>query len=74
MLEEIERGDAEPIAVYEGDALREIVAALDARDAAETAIESAVAKARAQGATWGMIGAALRVTRQAAQKRYAYSA
>ena len=71
MLAEIEAGDAEPRAVYEGSALREIMAAVEARDEAEARIDAAVAEARAGGATWNMIGVALRITRQGAQKRYA---
>ena len=36
----------------------------------ESALRTAVADARADGASWGQIGTGLGVTRQAAQQRY----
>lgn len=49
---------------------RRIVAAGTALEAAEDELRSAVADARAAGDTWGMIGAALGVSRQAAYQRF----
>ncbi len=49
---------------------RRIVAAGTALEAAEDDLRSAVADARAAGDTWGMIGAALGVSRQAAYQRF----
>jgi hypothetical protein len=49
---------------------RRIVAAGAALEAAEDDLHSAVAEARAAGDTWGMIGTALGVSRQAAYQRF----
>jgi len=60
----------EPLHSYHGDALAVIATAVDARDRAETVIREAVARARSEGASWAMVGAALGTSRQAALKRY----
>ena len=74
LLDEIENannGDGpDPIATFEGEALRSILAAVRERNAAQSRVDVAVAHARAQGASWTVIGAMLGVTRQAALKRY----
>ena len=49
---------------------RRIVAAGAALEDAEDDLRSAVAEARAAGDTWGMIGTALGVSRQAAYQRF----
>ena len=78
LLDEIENADhgegPDPIASFEGDALHAILTALRDRNAAQSRIDAAVAQARAQGASWTVIGAMLGVTRQAALKKYRHSA
>lgn len=78
MLAEIETANGgegpDPIATYEGDALAAIVAGVRDRHAAQHRIDEAVARARAQGASWTVIGAMLGVSRQAALKRYSGAA
>lgn len=78
MLREIETSDEgagpDPIASFAGDALRAIVAGVQARHEAQARIDEAVAQAREQGASWTVIGAMLGVSRQAALKRYAGAA
>lgn len=78
LLEEIEsanQGDGpDPIASFEGNALREILAAVADRTAAQARVDTAVAHARAQGASWTAIGAMLGISRQAALKRYSRAA
>ncbi len=49
---------------------RRIVAARDARDAADHRLHDAVTAARDAGNSWTTIGAALDITRQAAQQRF----
>ncbi|WP_087486277.1 hypothetical protein [Brachybacterium massiliense] len=49
---------------------RRIIAAREGLDAAEEELAAAVLAARAAGDSWTMIGAALGVTRQAAQQRF----
>lgn len=51
--------------------LREIAEAADAVEAAEQRVLEAVARARANGRSWGRIGLSLDVTRQAARQRFA---
>ncbi len=62
----------DPGAVEARDAthFRRIIAANKAFLAAETELRNAVAAARAAGDSWAIIGAALGVTRQAAQQRF----
>lgn len=50
---------------------REIIAAFEAVDAAENELRAAVRAAREAGDSWTVIGAALGVTKQAAQQRFA---
>jgi len=74
LLHEIETADdgrgPDPIATYEGTALGEIMDLVEERGAVEDRITQAVNRARAEGATWAMVGMALGVTRQGALKRY----
>lgn len=49
---------------------RRIIAAVDGVEAAEAELRAAVAAARAAGDSWAIIGAALDVSRQAAQQRF----
>ncbi len=49
---------------------REIIAATENLSAAEDRLREVVADARAAGDSWTLIGAALGVTRQAAQQRF----
>lgn len=50
--------------------IREIMAAKEARDEADARLSQAVAAARAAGDSWTVVGAALGVSKQAAQQRY----
>jgi hypothetical protein len=50
--------------------IRRIIAATEAREAAEAELRAAVAAARAAGDTWDAIGVALGTTRQAAYQRF----
>jgi dihydroxyacetone kinase len=50
---------------------RAIVAASEAVDAAESELRAAVREAREAGDSWTVIGAALGVSKQAAQQRFA---
>ena len=78
MLHEIETANdgagPDPIATFEGDALQAILASVRARNDAQARIDAAVAQARAEGASWTVIGAMLGVSRQAALKRYSAAA
>ena len=49
---------------------RAIVAATDALEAANGALRAAVRDAREAGETWTVIGAALGISKQAAQQRF----
>lgn len=70
-LENANHGEGpDPIASFDGEALQAILAAVRDRNAAQERIDAAVAQARAEGASWTVIGAMLGVTRQAALKRY----
>lgn len=50
---------------------RQIIAASEAVDAAESELRAAVRAAREAGDSWTVIGAALGVSKQAAQQRFA---
>ena len=50
--------------------LQAVAAAVNDRDAAEQRVREAVDAARANGRSWGRIGIALGVSRQAAHERY----
>ena len=56
--------------VVEGDALAELRAAAAARQDAVDRINSAAMRARSEGASWGVIGAQLGMTRQGARQRF----
>jgi hypothetical protein len=63
----LERGD---VLVVEAVVLRELRAAAALRRDAEQRVEAAVLSARQAGASWGLIGAQLGVTRQGARQRF----
>ena len=50
--------------------LRELIAAAEARSAAEARVDRAVLDARADGLTWAVIGIALGTSGEAARQRY----
>ncbi|MCL1922769.1 MAG: hypothetical protein FWG15_02720 [Propionibacteriaceae bacterium] len=74
MLNEIENANngegPDPIRTYEGDAVEAIAQAVSDRNNLDGFIESMVAVAQRQGASWAKIGAALGISRQAAHERY----
>ncbi len=59
------------VAEISDDDLAALVAAKQAVTAADAALAATVASARARGVTWAAIGAALGVSRQAAQAKFA---
>ncbi len=63
----LERGDVQ---VVDAVVLRELRAAAALRRDAEQRVEAAVLSARHAGASWGLIGAQLGVTRQGARQRF----
>lgn len=58
------------VKVRDGRHLRHVREAAEAADAATDALRHAVAEARVNGESWGTIGMALGVSRQAAQQRF----
>lgn len=58
------------VKVRDGRYLRHVREAADAADTAAENLRQAVAEARANGESWGTIGMALGVSRQAAQQRF----
>lgn len=54
----------------DGGPIRDLSAAVDARDAAQRRVDELVPKAREAGATWVEIAAALQVSPQGARQRY----
>lgn len=50
--------------------VRAIIAAAEAREAADESLRRAVADARANGDSWTVIGAALGISKQAAYERF----
>lgn len=62
--------DASKLDFRDATHIRRIIAANEGVTAAESRLREAVADARAAGDSWVMIGAALGVTRQAAQQRF----
>lgn len=74
MLDEIENANGgegpDPRATYAGEMLHELANAVDARNAADSAIVEAVFRARDRGASWQAIGDMLGMTRQGAMKRF----
>ena len=66
-----ELSDAEAQAIVdEFDALAELRAAAAARREADSRIEAAALRAHRDGASWGLIGAQLGMTRQGARQRF----
>jgi hypothetical protein len=61
----------DPTSSFGGPLLTALVDARKARERADVMVAEAVQAARAGGANWAAIGAALGVTRQAARQRYA---
>ncbi len=57
-------------ATYAGEMLRDLADAVDARNAADSAIVEAALRARDRGALWQAIGDMLGMTRQGAMKRF----
>lgn len=75
MLDEIENANngagQDPVAsVYRGKGLAQLAAAIQAEERAKAAIAQAVSTARAEGATWEMIGDYLGMTRAGAYKKF----
>ena len=62
--------DTSTVTFRDASHVREIIAAQEARDAADKRLRDAVAAARAAGDSWTVIGAALGVSKQAAQERF----
>ena len=56
--------------VVDGDALAELRAAAAERQDAVDRINAAAVRARSEGASWGVIGAQLGMTRQGARQRF----
>jgi len=63
----LERGD---VRIVDGAVLHELRAAAALRRDAEQRLEAAVLTARRAGASWGLIGVQLGVTRQGARQRF----
>ena len=59
-----------PTETFGGPLLTDLVDARKALERAEVQIDQAVHAARAEGASWTVIGAALGVSRQAARQRF----
>jgi hypothetical protein len=68
LVEEFDAGS--DYVVIGADALAELRAAAAARRAAEGRIEAAALRAHREGASWGVIGAQLGMTRQGARQRF----
>jgi hypothetical protein len=67
----VDEFDAGPDYVVTGaDALEELRAAAAARREADSRIEAAALQAHRAGASWGVIGAQLGMTRQGARQRF----
>jgi hypothetical protein len=62
--------DPDKVKVDDASDLRAVAEAADAVAAAEARLREAVEVAHARGRSWGRIGVALGVTRQAARKRF----
>ncbi len=68
IVEAFDAGD--DYAVTDTDALAELRAAAAARREADSRIEAAALQAHRAGASWGVIGAQLGITRQGARQRF----
>ena len=68
LVEEFDAGS--DYVVTGADALVELRVAAAARKAAESRIEAAAVRARREGASWGVIGIQLGMTRQGARQRF----
>ena len=66
----LDETDLSTIEIRDATHFRAVIAAAEAVDAAEKSLRDAVAGARAAGDSWTIIGAALGVTKQAAQQRF----
>ncbi len=73
-LTELLAHDPSKVDVRDAKYFREIIAARHAVEEAEQRLRDAVTAARAAGDSWTIIGAALEVSRQAAQQRFGRSA
>ncbi len=62
--------DGADYVVTSGDALAELRAAVAAQREAESRIEAAALQAHREGASWGVIGSQLGMTRQGARQRF----
>lgn len=62
--------DPKDLVEVDNSAFRRIVELVDEREKIDGALVDAVRTARSSGCTWGEIGLALGVTKQAAQQRY----
>ena len=60
-----------PVSSVMRSELDALIAALHDRDQAERGLAQAVSAARANGASWAVIGATIGMTRQGAHKKYA---
>jgi hypothetical protein len=65
--------DPDTVTVDDVSDLRAVAEAADAVAAAEARLREAVEVAHARGRSWGSIGVALGVTRQAARKRFGHA-
>ncbi len=63
--------DPRSVEVRDGAHLRAIGAALEALEAAERQLETAVADAKEAGETWSAIGVVLGTSKQAAHRKFA---
>lgn len=68
IIDEFDDGDDYVVAGQ--DALAELRAAVSARREAESRIEAAALQAHREGASWGVIGSQLGMTRQGARQRF----
>ena len=68
LVEEFDAGS--DYVVTGADALVELRVAAAARKAAESRIEAAAVRARREGASWGVIGIQLGMTRQGSRQRF----
>lgn len=78
MLDEIMNANdgegPDPLRSYDGEPLRALAQAVEARTGADAAVMAAVYRAREAGASWQMIGTILGITKQGASKRYGTAA
>lgn len=70
IVEAFDDASSDRYVVTGGDVLTELRAADAARREAETRIEAAALRAHREGASWGVIGTQLGMTRQGARERF----